>query len=115
MSTGYPTTLSTVRNRAEPNAFVFEWLNKTDEFRRRVAIYGTWNVYDNIFNKQRSGLVMQTDGRKPQQIETARCLAVTNSYDTTTRFDEEDVTTPAADTASGLCRGAGRVPFVGYG
>ena len=35
------------RVRAEPDARrVFEWLNKFDEFHGRVAIYGTWNVFD---------------------------------------------------------------------
>jgi len=42
-----------------PNLTVFEWLNRMSEFRGKVAVYGTWNVFKDIFNEQRSGLVMQ--------------------------------------------------------
>ena len=56
MSTGYPNdAIDSNEYGPNPNATVFEWLNKFDELRGRVAIYGTWNVYDNIFNKSRSG------------------------------------------------------------
>ena len=33
-----------------PNVTVFEWLNKLPEFSGHVAVYGTWAIYDDIFN-----------------------------------------------------------------
>ena len=119
MSTGYPNdAIDSNEFGPNPNASVFEWLNKTDEFRGRVAIYGTWNVYDNIFNKQRSGLVMQTGWTLPHKAhETPRDALLHELYDTTTRFDEEDVDNsllqiPLLDYVKA---GRPRVLFVGYG
>src|ERR1700690_3544333 len=93
MSTGFPNDSITGNEYGpNPNATVFEWLNKFDEFRGHVAIYGTWNVYENIFNKARSALIMQTGGDLPaKENETARDALLRELYSTTTRFDEEDV------------------------
>src|SRR3979409_1382055 len=44
MSVGFPDPrIDTNEFGPNPNITVFEWLNKFDEFRGRVAIYGTWN------------------------------------------------------------------------
>jgi hypothetical protein len=119
MSTGYPNdAIDSNEFGPNPNASVFEWLNKTDEFRGRVAIYGTWNVYDNIFNKQRSGLVMQTGWTLPHKAhETPRDVLLHELYDTTTRFDEEDVNNSLLQIAllDYVRKGRTRVLFVGYG
>jgi hypothetical protein len=119
MSTGYPNdAIDSNEFGPNPNASVFEWLNKTDEFRGRVAIYGTWNVYDNIFNKQRSGLVMQTGWTLPHKAhETPRDLLLHELYDTTTHFDEEDVDNSLLQIAlvDYVRKGRARVLFVGYG
>ena len=48
-----------------PNVTVFEWLNRRDEFRGRVAAFGTWDVFRDIFNVQRSRIRMFTFGSKP--------------------------------------------------
>ncbi len=42
-------------NVPNPNATVFEWLNKKPEFAGKVAAFGAWEVFDGIFNKQRCG------------------------------------------------------------
>jgi hypothetical protein len=119
MSTGYPNdAIDSNEFGPNPNATVFEWLNKSDEFRGRVAIYGTWNVYDNIFNKSRSGLTMQTGwafARKDH--ETPRDALLRELFETTTRFDEEDcpnslLQVPLIDYVKS---GKPRVLFVGYG
>jgi hypothetical protein len=119
MSTGYPNdAIDSNEFGPNPNATVFEWLNKFDEFRGKVAIYGTWNVYDNIFNRSRSGLVMQTGWVLPKKAhETPRDALLRELYDTTTRFDEEDVDNsllqiPLLDYVK---TGLPRVLFVGYG
>jgi Sulfatase len=39
-----------------PNVTVFEWLARRPGFRGRVAAFGTWSVFADIFNRARSGL-----------------------------------------------------------
>ncbi|HEX6943403.1 MAG TPA: hypothetical protein VF128_10785 [Gemmatimonadaceae bacterium] len=48
-----------------PNVTVFEWLNGHDGFRGRVAAFGTWDVFRDIFNVGRSRLQVHTFGAKP--------------------------------------------------
>ena len=93
MSTGFPNdAIDSNEFGPNPTPSVFEWLNKFEEFRGRVAIYGTWSQYDNIFNKQRSGLMMQTGWTLPKKPhESARDALLRELYATTTEFDEEDV------------------------
>ena len=119
MTTGYPNdAIDSNEFGPNPNATVFEWLNRLDEYRGKVAVFGTWDAYDRIFNKSRSGLVMQTGWTLPHKAaETPRDKLLRELYDTTTRFDEEDVSNsllqvPLLDyvQASGP-----RVLFVGYG
>src|SRR5476649_2663027 len=75
-----------------PNMSVFEWLNKSPEFAGRVAIFGTWKIYDDIFNKARSHLVIQSGWTDPPATgDAAKDVVLARLYDTTTRFDEEDV------------------------
>jgi len=119
MSTGYPNdAIDSNEFGPNPNATVFEWLNQFAPFRGRVAIYGTWNVYDNIFNKARSGLVMQTGWTLPPKArETPRDALLRELYATTTQFDEEDspnsfIQVPLLDYVK---TGKPRVLFVGYG
>jgi hypothetical protein len=119
MSTGYPNdAIDSNEFGPNPNATVFEWLNGSDEFRGKVAIYGTWNVYDNIFNKVRSGLVMQTGWTLARKAhETPREALLRELFATTTQFDEEDLPNsllqiPLIDYVK---TGKPRVLFVGYG
>jgi hypothetical protein len=119
MSTGYPNdAIDSNDFGPNPNPTVFEWLNKDPKFHGRVAIYGTWNVYDNIFNRQRSGLVMQTGWSLPHKShETARDALLRDLVQNSTRFDEEDLPNsllqiPLIDYVK---TGRPRVLFVGYG
>src|ERR1700691_2522666 len=95
MSTGFPNdAIDSNEFGPNPTPTVSEWLNKFDEFSGRVAIFGTWNVYDNIFNKSRSGLVMQTGWTlsEPWKTrQTPRDALLRQLFDSSTRFDEEDV------------------------
>jgi hypothetical protein len=119
MATGFPND-AIDRNDFGPNPTptVFEWLNHFDEFKGRVAIYGTWSVFDNIFNKARSGLVMQTGWTAPKKDhESPRDALLRRLYETTTPFDEEDVydsfiQVPLLDYVK---TAKPRVLFVGYG
>jgi hypothetical protein len=93
MTTGYPNdAIDSNEYGPNPNATVFEWLNKIDEYRGKVAVYGTWDAYQRIFNEKRSGLVMQTGWTLPQKPhESPRDTLLRELYATSTRFDEEDV------------------------
>jgi hypothetical protein len=119
MSTGYPNdAIDSNEFGPNPNPTVFEWLNKFDEYRGQVAIYGTWNVYDNIFNKKRSGLKMLTGWDLPHKAhETSRDALLRQLYETTTRFDEEDVGNSFLQVSllDYVKTGQPRVLFVGYG
>jgi hypothetical protein len=119
MSTGFPNdAIDSNEFGPNPTPTVFEWLNKFDEFRGRVAIYGTWNVYDNIFNKKRSGLVMQTGWTPPKiEHETPRDALLRQIFETDTEFDEEDVSNSLLQiTLLDYVKSAKpRVLFVGYG
>jgi hypothetical protein len=119
MSTGYPNgAIDSNEFGPNPNATVFEWLNQFDEYRGRVAIFGTWNVYEDIFNKSRSGLVMQTGWTLPKKAhETPRDALLRELYATSTPLDEEDVwnsflQVPLLDYVKSTHP---RVLFVGYG
>ncbi len=119
MTTGYPNdAIDSNEFGPNPNATVFEWLNGSGEFRGKVAVFGTWQVYDNIFNRSRSGLKMQTGWTLPKkEHETPRDALLRELYDTTTRFDDEDVgnsflQVPLLDYVK---EAHPRVLFVGYG
>jgi hypothetical protein len=119
MTTGFPNdAIDSNEFGLNPNATVFEWLNNTEEFRGKVAVYGTWNVYDNIFNKPRSGLVMQTGwALSPSGHDSPRTALLRELFTTTTQFDEEDcpnsfLQIPLIDYVKS---GGPRVLFVGYG
>jgi hypothetical protein len=42
--------------KPNPNVTVFEWLHSRPGFDRRVAVFGTWDVFPYIFNLERSRL-----------------------------------------------------------
>ena len=48
-----------------PNVSVFEWLNGLPELRGRVGVVGGWEVFNDIFNRQRSGLDMRVAYETP--------------------------------------------------
>ena len=119
MSTGYPNdAIDSNAFEPNPNASVFEWLNKFDKFHGQVAVYGTWDAYQRIFNESRSGLVIQTGWTLPPKAhETPRNALLRELYETTTRFDDEDVGNsflqiPLLDYVKASHP---RVLFVGYG
>ena len=48
-----------------PNVTVFEWLNRRAQLRGKVAAFGNWDVFSDIFNVPRSGIVLRTTGSTP--------------------------------------------------
>ena len=93
MLTGHPDPkIDSNEFGTNPNLTVFEWLNKMPEFHGKVAVYGTWNVFKDIFNEKRSGLVMQAGWDLPEKGKLTPHQELLNElYQTTTRFDADDV------------------------
>ena len=42
-----------------PNVTVFEWLQRDRALRGRIAVFGMWDTFEDIFNVRRSGLPVQ--------------------------------------------------------
>jgi hypothetical protein len=119
MTTGFPND-QIDRNEFGPNPTptVFEWLNHSGAYHGHVAVYGTWQIFDDIFNRARSRLVMQTGWTlAPRAHEAPRDALLRDLFASMTRFDEEDL--PDAFLQVPLLEyvksGAPRVLFVGYG
>lgn len=75
MLTGRPDPrINTNEFGPNPNVTVFERLNRRDEFRGRVAAFGTWDVFHDIFNVKRSGIDMHTFGSKPNDVVVQRAV-----------------------------------------
>lgn len=119
ITTGFPNdAIDSNEFGMNPNATVFEWLNGLAEFRGRVAVYGTWDAYERIFNEPRSHLIMQAGWKLNRRIpETGRDALLRELFETTTQFDEEDA--PNSFLQIPLLEyvktGQPRVLFVGYG
>ncbi len=119
MTVGYPDRRID-RNEfgPNPNVTVLEWLNGLPEFSGRVAVFGTWSIFDDIFNKSRSHLTTQTGWSIPRSSgDPAKDALLARLFDTTTRFDEEDVFDSLLQVAllDYVHTGSARVLFVGYG
>jgi len=102
-----------------PNKSVFEWINQSSEFHGKVAVYGTWATFKDIFNQPRSGLTMQVGWDPPYKGPhlTPRQELMNELYRTTTRLDDEDVgdsfeQIPLLDYVKSAHP---RLLFVGYG
>ena len=120
MTTGFPNdAIDSNEFGPNPNPTVFEWLNGQPGFQGRVAVYGTWNVFDHVFNRPRSHLVMQTGWSLPPAPphEAPRAALLRTLFTTTTRFDEEDCPNSFLQPLllNYVRSGHPRVLFVGYG
>ena len=104
--------------RPNPNVTVFEWLNGMPEFHGRVAAFATWQVFDAIFNRERSGLYVFS-GWEPRAAPAASPnQAVINTlYQTTTRYwgDNAFDSLMHAAVKEYVQRERPRLLFVGYG
>jgi hypothetical protein len=102
-----------------PNMNVFEWLNARPEFAGKVAIFGNWPIYRDIFNTPRSHLYIQCDTTLPRTSDgdTPRQALLRRMYETTTLLDaglvpDSFVQVPLLDYVK---TAQPRVLFVGYG
>jgi hypothetical protein len=101
-----------------PNVSVFEWLNGLPEFHGRVAIFGTWTTFKDIFNVARSKLPLTVGWDPPYSAPLAPREALFNRlYATMTRLDDEDgydafMQVPLIES---FAHSQPRALFVGYG
>ena len=103
---------------ANPNVSVFEWLNGLPELHGRVAVYGTWATFKDIFNVKRSNLPMLVGYDLPYSGElTPRQALLNRLYTSTTKLDDEAVYDAFMQVPllESFAKSQPRVLFVGYG
>lgn len=101
-----------------PNPTVFEWLNNRPEFHNQVAIFGTWDTFNDIFRAKQSGLLVRAGWNLEwaQQL-TPREQLLKKLYETSTRVEDDDVPDSFTheDLLDYLQTHNPRALFVGYG
>jgi hypothetical protein len=104
---------------ANPNLTVFEWLGREPRYRGRVAVFGTWDAFPRIFNRDRSGLPILAGWETPFPTRPDAAQAVLNRlYVSTTRFWGDELAYDSFMQAAVLDyvqHERPRVLFVGYG
>lgn len=102
-----------------PNVTVFEWLNTRPAFAGHVAVFGTWDEFADIFNRQRSHLPIWAafDAPPAANPPSARDVLLTHLYATTTRLWDDLAydSFMQAEVTGYIAREHPRVMFVGYG
>jgi hypothetical protein len=101
-----------------PNVTVFEWLNAKPAYRGQVEIFGTWSVFHDIFNEDRSHLPIRSGTTlvdAGDASDSGRLLE--QLYATTTRLEFEDPYDSFLSVAlrRHLEKHHPRVLFVGFG
>jgi hypothetical protein len=119
MSTGYPNPqINSNEFGPNPNATVFEWLNNRQDFHNQVAIFGTWDTFNDIFRAKQSGLLIRAGWNLPwSQVLTPREQLLKKLYQTSTRVEDDDAPDSFTheDLLDYLQTNSPRALFVGYG
>jgi hypothetical protein len=119
MSTGYPNpAINSNEFGPNPNATVFEWLNGKPQFHNQVAVFGTWNTYNDIFRANSSGLLVRAGWDLPWGASlTPQEQRLRTLYETTTRVEDDDAFDSFSheDLLDYLQTHNPRALFVGYG
>jgi hypothetical protein len=102
-----------------PNLTVFEWIARQPGYRGKVAVFGTWDAFPRIFNRERSGLPIRAGWETPfpGAADPARA-EIDRLYATTTRLWGSELAYDAFMQAAVLeyvRREHPRVLFIGYG
>lgn len=120
MSTGHADPrIGEDEQRPNPNLNVFEWLNQQPDLAGKVAIFGSWHLYREIFNTPRSHVYIQA-GSAPLPTDatpTPRQALLNRLIRTATWLEDGDVLDalvhePLLDYVKSAHP---RVLFVGYG
>ena len=119
MATGYPNPqINSNQFGPNPNATVFEWLNNQLEFHNQVAIFATWDAFNDIFRAKQSGLLVRAGWTLPwaEQL-TPREQLLKKLYETSTRVEDDDAPDSFTheDLLDYLQTHSPRALFVGYG
>lgn len=70
-----------------PNVTVFEWLGHQPGFEGRVAAFGSWDVFADIFNRERAGIHVHAAWETPfPGAATPASQLLNRLYSTTTRI-----------------------------
>jgi hypothetical protein len=119
MSTGRPNPqINSNEFGPNPNATVFEWLNNQPEFHDQVAIFGTWDTFNDIFRAKTSGLLVRAGWNLPwAEQPTPREQLLKKLYETSTRVEDDDAPDSFTheDLLDYLQTHSPRALFVGYG
>ena len=74
-----------------PNVTVFEWLNSKPAFAGKVAVFGTWATFADIFNGARSKLPIRSGATLVDANDrSAHGMLLSELYRTTTRLEGAD-------------------------
>jgi hypothetical protein len=101
-----------------PNVSVYEWLNQAPELKGRVAAFGSWHAFKDIFNEPRSRLVLQAGTMRPAVSDLGpREALIRRLYEQTSELETGDIwdaflQIPLIDYVK---KARPRVLFVGYG
>jgi hypothetical protein len=101
-----------------PNTTVFEWLNGQSDLRGRVAVWGTWKAFKDIFNVGRSQLPVHAGWDIPYpRATTAGEETLDTLFENTTRLSANTTYDAFMQIAMmhDVERSRPRVLFVGYG
>lgn len=101
-----------------PNLTVFEWLGRRPGFSGKVAAFGTWDAFRDIFNARRSGIFMRVGWEQPTTGPLTGSQAMLDKlYRTTTRLWDDVVYDSFMHEVmmDYVRRNRPRVLFVGYG
>jgi hypothetical protein len=119
MSTGYPDKrINSNEFGTNPNMTVFEWLNGKAAFRDQVAVFATWNAFNDIFRNGKSGLFIRAGWDLPWARQlNEREQRLRTLYETTTRVEDDDVfdSFMHVDLLDYLSGHNPKALFVGYG
>ena len=102
-----------------PNLNVFEWLNTRADLTGKVAIFGSWALYREIFNTPRSHLYLQAGASPPptDATPTPRQALLKRLFRTTLPHEDGDVLDALVQESllEYLRSAHPRVLFVGFG
>ena len=103
---------------ANENVTVFEWLGRRPGFEGKVAVFGTWDAFPRIFNRDRAGVWLHAAWQDPYlPADTGTSATVNRLARTTTRIWDDLSYDSFMQLAirSYLASNRPRVLFVGYG
>jgi hypothetical protein len=100
------------------NRTVFDWLAAKPDYRGRVAAYGTWNAFDDVFNRERATFLVRAGWKAPYSpARSAADSAIDRAY-RATRHEFGDVAPDVllqSVVLNDLRTIKPRVFFIGYG